>query len=135
MFGKESRKLETIVGDGTRVAGQVSAKGTIRIDGILEGDVDADWVVVGETGKILGNIRSRGVVVGGSVEGNIEAAETVELMRGAKMTGEIRAPRLSVSEGAFFDGRSRMKGEAGLSEAQDGSVMTLIPTKGASGSA
>jgi cytoskeletal protein CcmA (bactofilin family) len=135
MFGKGSRKLETIVGDGTRVAGQVSAKGTIRIDGILEGDVDADWVVVGETGKILGNIRSRGVVVGGSVAGNIEAAETVELMRGAKMTGEIHAPRLSVSEGAFFDGRSRMKGEAGLSEAQDGSVMTLIPTKGASGSA
>jgi len=135
MFGKESRKLETIVGDGTRVAGQVSAKGTIRIDGILEGDVDADWVVVGETGKILGNIRSRGVVVGGSVEGNIEAAETVELMRGAKMTGEIRAPKLSVSEGAFFEGRSRMKGEAGLSGAQDGSVMTLIPTKGASGSA
>jgi cytoskeletal protein CcmA (bactofilin family) len=135
MFGKGSRKLETIVGDDTRVAGQVSAKGTIRIDGILEGDVDADWVVVGETGKILGNIRSRGVVVGGSVAGNIEAAETVELMRGAKMTGEIHAPRLSVSEGAFFDGRSRMKGEAGLSEAQDGSVMTLIPTKGASGSA
>jgi cytoskeletal protein CcmA (bactofilin family) len=135
MFGKGSRKLETIVGDGTRVAGQVSAKGTIRIDGILEGDVDADWVVVGETGKMLGNIRSRGVVVGGSVAGNIEAAETVELMRGAKMTGEIRAPKLSVSEGAFFDGRSRMKGEAVLSEAQDGSVMTLIPTKGASGSA
>ena len=135
MFGKESRKLETIVGDGTRVAGQVSAKGTIRIDGILEGDVDADWVVVGETGKILGNIRSRGVVVGGSVAGNIEAAETVELMRGAKMTGEIRAPKLSVSEGAFFEGRSRMKGEAGLSGAQDGSIMTLIPTKGASGSA
>ena len=135
MFGKGSQKLETIVGDGTRVAGQVSAKGTIRIDGILEGDVDADWVVVGETGKILGNIRSRGVVVGGSVAGNIEAAETVELMRGAKMTGEIRAPKLSVSEGAFFEGRSRMKGEAGLSGAQDGSVMTLIPTKGASGSA
>ena len=135
MFGKGSRKLETIVGDGTRVAGQVSVKGTIRIDGFLEGDVDADWVVVGETGKILGNIRSRGVVVGGSVEGNIDAAETVELMGKATMVGEIRAPKLAVSEGAVFDGRSRMKGDAGLSEARDGNVMTLIPTKGASGSA
>jgi cytoskeletal protein CcmA (bactofilin family) len=134
MFGKGSRKLETIVGDGTRVVGQVSVKGTIRIDGILEGDVKADWVVVGETGKILGNVRSRGVLVGGSVEGNIEAAETVELMGKASMTGEIRAPKLSVSEGALFDGRSRMKNESGLSEAQDGNVMTLIPTKGASGS-
>ena len=51
MFGKGSRKLETIVGDGTRVVGQVNVKGTIRIDGIVEGDLHADWVVVGETGK------------------------------------------------------------------------------------
>lgn len=135
MFGKGSRKLETIVGDGTRVAGQVSVKGTIRIDGVLEGDVHADWVVVGETGKILGNTRSRGVVIGGSVEGNIEATETVELMGKSSMTGEIRAPMLAVSEGAVFDGRSRMKGEAGPLEAQEGKIRTLVPTKGASGSA
>jgi cytoskeletal protein CcmA (bactofilin family) len=135
MFGKGSRKLETIVGDGTRVAGQVSVKGTIRIDGIVEGDVHADWVVVGETGKIIGNTRSRGMVVGGSVEGNIEATETVELMGKASMAGEIRVPKLAVSEGAVFDGRSRMKGETGPSEVQDGKVMTLVPTKGASGSA
>ena len=135
MFGKGSRKLETIVGDGTRVAGQVSVKGTIRIDGIVEGDVHADWVVVGETGKLVGNIRSRGVVVGGSVEGNIEAKETVELMGKASMTGEIHAPKLAIAEGAVFDGRSRMKGETGASESQEGKVMTLVPVKGATGSA
>lgn len=132
MFGKGSRKLETVVGDGTRIAGQVSVKGTIRIDGIVEGDVQADWVVVGETGKILGNTRSRGIVVGGSVEGNVEATETVELMGNASMTGEIRSPKLAISEGAVFDGRSRMKGEAGPSESQEGKVRTLVPTKSAS---
>jgi cytoskeletal protein CcmA (bactofilin family) len=135
MFGKGSRKLETIVGDGTRVAGQLSVKGTIRIDGIVEGDVHADWVVVGETGKILGNTRSRGVVVGGSVEGDIEATETVELMGKSSMVGDIRAPKLAVSEGAVFDGRSRMKGETGTSESQDGKVRTLVPAKGVSASA
>jgi len=135
MFGKGSRKLETIVGDGTLIAGQVSVKGTIRIDGIVEGDVQADWVVVGETGKILGNTRSRGIVVGGSVEGNIEATESVELMGNASMVGEIRAPKLAVSEGAVFDGRSRMKGETGPSEAQDGKVRTLVPAKGTTGAA
>lgn len=135
MFGKGSRKLETIVGDGTRIAGQVSVKGTIRIDGVVEGDVHADWVVVGETGKILGNTHARGMVVGGSVEGNIEATESVELMGRASMTGEIRAPKLSIAEGAVFDGRSRMKGEKEASEAQDGKVRTLVPVKGANGSA
>ncbi len=135
MFGKGSRKLETMIGDGTRVVGQVSVKGTIRVDGIVEGDLQADWVVVGETGKIVGNTHSRGMIVGGSVEGNIEASETVELTGKASMTGEIRAPKLAVSEGAVFDGRSRMKGETESSGAQDGKVRTLIQAKGVTGSA
>jgi len=133
MFGKGSRKLETIIGDGTRVVGQVSVKGTIRIDGIVEGDLHADWAVVGESGKIMGNTHSRGMIVGGSVEGNIEATETVELTGKASMTGEICAPKLTVSEGAVFNGRSRMKGETEPSEAQDGKIRTLIPAKGATG--
>ena len=79
VFGKGSRELETIVGDGTRIAGEVTVKGTVRIDGIVEGDVNADWVVVGESGRIRGNTRTRGIVVAGTVEGNIYAAESVEL--------------------------------------------------------
>ena len=133
MFGKGSRKLETMIGDGTRVVGQVSVKGTIRIDGIVEGDLHADWVVVGETGKIVGNTQTRGMVVGGSVEGNIEAKETVELTAKASMAGEIRAPKLTIAEGAVFEGHSRMKGEKEPTEVQDGKVRTLIPAKGATG--
>ena len=129
MFGKGSQKLETIVGDGTRIAGKVSVKGTIRVDGIVEGDVEADWVVVGETGKILGNTRTRGMVVGGSVEGNIEATETVELREKATMVGEIHTPKLGVSEGAVFDGRARMKTDAAPAGIQEGNVRSLIPTK------
>lgn len=112
MFGKGSRDLETIVGDGTRIAGEVSVKGTVRIDGTVEGDVHADWVVVGESGKILGNARARGIVVGGMVEGNLCAAETVELTGKSSVTGEIVTPKLAISEGALFDGQSRMKAEA-----------------------
>ena len=129
MFGKDSRKLETIVGDGTRIAGKVSVKGTIRVDGIVEGDVQADWVIVGEIGKIRGNTRTRGMVVGGSVEGNIEATETVELREKATMVGEIHTPKLGVSEGAVFDGRARMKSDAESAGIQEGNVRPLIPTK------
>jgi cytoskeletal protein CcmA (bactofilin family) len=129
MFGKGSQKLETIVGDGTRIAGKMSVKGTIRVDGIVEGDVEADWVVVGETGKIRGNTRTRGMVVGGSVEGNIEATETVELREKATMVGEIQTPKLGVSEGAAFDGRARMKRDAEPAGIQEGNVRPLISTK------
>ena len=129
MFGKGSQKLETIVGNDTHIAGKVSVKGTIRVDGIVEGDVQADWVVVGETGKILGNTRTRGMVVGGSVEGNIEATEMVELREKAKMAGEIHAPKLGISEGAVFDGRARMKDDSGPAGIQEGNVRPMIPTK------
>ena len=133
MFGKGSQKLETIVGNDTRIAGKVSVKGTIRIDGIVEGDVQADWVVVGVSGKILGNTRARGMVVGGSVEGNIEATEMVELKEKGTMVGEIRAPKLAISEGAVFDGRARMKSDAEPSGIQEGNVRSLLPTKTGAG--
>jgi cytoskeletal protein CcmA (bactofilin family) len=129
MFGKGSRKLETIIGDGTRIVGKMSVKGTIRLDGIVEGDVQADWVVVGVAGKIQGNILTRGVVVGGSVEGIIEATETAELRENARVVGEIHAPKLAISEGAFFDGRARMKTDAEPAAVQEGNVRSLIPGK------
>jgi cytoskeletal protein CcmA (bactofilin family) len=129
MFGKGSRKLETILGAGSRIEGKLCVEGTVRIDGVLEGDVVADWLVVGETGKIRGNSRTRGMVVGGAVEGNVDAGEIVELKETARVTGEIRAPKLTVSEGAVFDGRSRMKGEADADEEAEGNVRTLLPTK------
>jgi cytoskeletal protein CcmA (bactofilin family) len=129
MFGKGSQKLETIVGNDTHITGKVSVKGTIRVDGIVEGDVQADWVIVGETGKILGNTRTRGMVVGGSVEGNIEATESAELREKARMVGEIHAPKLGISEGAVFDGRARMKDDSKPAGIQEGNVRPMIPTK------
>jgi len=129
LFGNGSRKLETIVGDGTRIVGKVSVKGTIRVDGIVEGDIQADWVVVGETGMIRGNTCTRGIVVGGSVQGNIDATEMVELKEKATMVGEIHAPKLGVSEGAVFDGRARMKSDVEPAGIQERNVRPLIPTK------
>lgn len=129
MFSKGSRKLETIIGAGTRITGRVGVEGTVRIDGFLEGDIEAHWVVVGETGKIHGNSRTRGMIVGGEVEGNIDAGEIVELKEKARYTGEIHAPKLTISEGAVFDGRSRMKADPDPAGVQDGNVRPLLPTK------
>lgn len=127
MFGKGSQKLETIIGDGTTVAGEVRVGGTLRVDGSVEGDIQADWVVVGETGKIRGNTRTRGMVVGGSVEGNIEASEMVDLKEKARMAGEIHAPKLTVTEGALFDGQTRMQEDRGNPETPEGNVRPLPP--------
>lgn len=135
MFNRKSaQKLETIIGNESTVTGELNIKGTLRVDGIIEGDIFADWVIVGETGKIHGNVKSRGMVVGGRVEGNIEASEIVELKGKGEVNGEICTAKLAMSEGALFDGRSSMKKTASLeggSEAK-GKLKSLMPSSNAS---
>ena len=135
MFNKKSvQKLETIVGNESTVTGELNIKGTLRVDGIIEGDIFADWVIVGETGKIHGNVKSRGMVVGGRVEGNIEASEIVELKGKGEVNGEICTAKLAMSEGALFDGHSSMKKTTSLeggSEAK-GKLKSLMPSSNAS---
>lgn len=127
MFGIQPKKIGTIVGEGSQLKGELNASGTVRIDGAMEGNVRADWVIVGESGTIRGDVASRGVVVGGRVEGNIDAAEIVELKRKARVSGEIRTEKLVVSEGATFDGRSRMKRDPDQAEESDARVIPLKP--------
>lgn len=128
MFGKTSKKLQTIIGEDSEFKGELAVKETVRIDGILEGDVRADWVIVGESGKITGNIDSRGTVVGGTVEGNIDAGEIVELKNKSRVLGEIRTAKLTVAEGAVFEGYSRMEKGKASEAAADGKVMRISPS-------
>ena len=135
MFNKKpSQKLETIIGNDSTITGELNIKGTLRVDGIIEGDTFADWVIVGESGKIHGNVKSRGVVVGGQVEGNIDASEIVELKGKGEITGEICTAKLAMSEGAVFDGHSIMK-KAGSLEGNaegKGKLKSLMPSSNAS---
>ena len=128
MFGKDSKKLETILGEDTEVKGELNVKGTVRIDGFLDGDVRADCVIVGESGKVKGDVKSRRTVVGGTVEGNIDADDIVELKHKSCVVGEIRTGKLAVSEGAVFEGSSRMKTKEEAVGAPEGSVIRINPT-------
>ncbi|GAB4362252.1 MAG: polymer-forming cytoskeletal protein [Deltaproteobacteria bacterium] len=126
MFGKNATKqMETIIGAESTVRGELSIRGTVRIDGTVEGDIEAGFVVVGETGAIRGNIRSTGTVVGGRIDGNIDSNETVELKNSARVLGEIRTAKLVMSEGALFDGLSCMKQKAEGSEVPEGKIAHL----------
>ncbi len=132
MFGKSSAKLETVIGGESTIRGEIQVKGTVRVDGSVEGDVRADWVVIGETGKLRGNVQARGVVVGGKIEGNIEASEIVELKDKAQVFGEICAAKLAMSEGSLFDGQSSMKKQKEIRESQEARITSLSASRSAS---
>jgi cytoskeletal protein CcmA (bactofilin family) len=129
MFGKSSAKLETVIGADSTITGELAIQGTVRVDGSIEGDIRADWVIVGETGRIRGNVQARMMVVGGRIDGNIDASEIVELKDKAQVFGEICTAKLTVSEGALFDGQSSMKKKK---ETSEGHVTTLPASRTAS---
>ncbi|MGZ8460046.1 MAG: bactofilin family protein [Candidatus Deferrimicrobiaceae bacterium] len=132
MFGRSAAKLETVIGPDSTVKGEMVVRGTVRIDGNLEGDIRADWVIVGETGRIRGNVKARAIVVGGRVDGNIEGSEIVELKDKAQVVGEICTSKLSISEGALFEGQSSMKKRKEAPESQEGKIKSLTVSRSAS---
>jgi len=111
MFSKNTEKLESFVGAQSHFKGDIKSKGTLRIDGMVDGNVEADWVILGEKASLKGNASARGVIVGGKIEGNVAAKEILEIKSKGKVTGDISAPKLTVSEGGIFEGRSTMNRE------------------------
>jgi cytoskeletal protein CcmA (bactofilin family) len=122
MFHRNTEKLESLVGAESTFRGDITTKGTIRIDGTVEGSVEADWVVPGEKADVKGDVSARGVVVGGRVEGNLRVGEICEIKNKGEIYGEITTPKLTVAEGAVFDGKSSMKKE-------DSKVVDLLVVK------
>ncbi len=109
MFSKKQQRLETIIGPESNVKGELASKGTLRIDGTLDGNISADWVIIGETGVVTGDVAATGMIIGGRIKGNIRASEMVEIRTKGEVVGEIYTGKLTIQEGAIFDGHSIMQ--------------------------
>jgi cytoskeletal protein CcmA (bactofilin family) len=101
------------IGPDARFEGLLSFWGEARVEGTLHGEVAARGTLeVGATGRVTARIEVDSLVVEGEVEGEIVAHERVEVMPGAVVRAAIRTPRLSVADGARFEGRLEMAGTA-----------------------
>nr|NSL49057.1 polymer-forming cytoskeletal protein [Dendrosporobacter quercicolus DSM 1736]SDN01271.1 protein CcmA, bactofilin family [Dendrosporobacter quercicolus] len=126
MFGSKKAKLapngeiETIVGKDTQLKGALKAKGTIRIDGDFEGDIDSEHdIIIGESGSVSARINARNVMISGLMKGNIQATGCLELMASGRLYGDIKANVLIVGEGAVFKGASDMADGGNSASYQD----------------
>jgi len=103
-------KIETTIGSTASLQGVLKGEGSILIEGAFEGEIEtAASVIIGRTGKVLGNITARKVLVAGRVKGNIQALETVEILKDGGVKGDIDVEKLFLEEGAIFHGQIRMK--------------------------
>jgi len=101
---QRSNKIESLVGEDAKFNGDLVIKGTIRVDGSVFGNVDVDWLILGEKAFLQGNVSASGVVVGGKMEGNIDAKEIVGIKSKGNVKGNIRTTKLTVDEGGILDG-------------------------------
>lgn len=104
--------VDSIVGQGTRLTGQLELTGMLRIDGHFNGVVHTSGqVVIGRTGRTECTVHAGVVVVAGAMRGDIVATDLVELRATARVVGTIRTPRLIVKDGGRLCGRCHAGGE------------------------
>jgi len=103
MFG--SRCGGTVIGNGLKIVGNVTAEDLVEVNGQIEGDVHCTSLIVSPKAQIVGSITAERVVVNGRVEGPIQGGE-VELKSQAHVVGDIRHQSLTIEKGAYFDGRA-----------------------------
>jgi len=104
----EVKALNTIAQD-TRIKGNIESNGDIRIDGILDGDLDCKGrVVVGPESKVTGTIRCSNAEIMGFVKGEIVVKELLSLKGSSTITGNLTMGKLSVEPGARFVGHCKM---------------------------
>ncbi len=116
MFGKGDKKemkpkkdyssseIKSILSKELKVSGNIKAEGKVRIDGQIEGDIEGDYVILGASSAVTGNVNADILIVQGTIKGNIRS-ETLELKASSVVEGEIFAKNFIVEQGSTISGK------------------------------
>lgn len=104
-FLTDDISINTIIGAGSGVSGDVKANGFIRVDGDIDGNLESSGnVIVGNKARINGNITALSSVVGGIVLGDIYAPNGIKLLSSSAVIGDIYTKNLEIGENVVFHG-------------------------------
>jgi cytoskeletal protein CcmA (bactofilin family) len=99
------KRRGTIIAEGLKIIGTVTAEGLVEVNGHIEGDLHCSSLVVSPKASLIGGIEADKVVVDGRVEGPIRGGDVLLKSR-AHVVGDIQHSTLAIERGAYFDGRS-----------------------------
>ena len=100
----------SVLGVTLRFKGELSAQEDLVVQGSVEGSIThTQTLTIGGDGSMRGDIRARIILVDGKVDGNLYATEAVTIRATAKVKGNVFAPRVAITEGAFFQGQIDMQ--------------------------
>ncbi|WP_428770701.1 polymer-forming cytoskeletal protein [Treponema sp. HNW] len=97
--------INTLIGAGSFIKGDLRLEGFIRLDGDVDGNIETSGrIIIGDRARIRGNIRALSAVVNGIVEGDITAPEGIKLFSSASVRGDIITKKICVEENVFIQG-------------------------------
>lgn len=115
MFGVKKGKtaqgsIDSLIGVGTRIDGNVIFSGGLRVDGEVHGSISSEngeqgTVVISEKASVEGAISVGHVVINGTVVGPVFAGESLELLPAARVTGDVEYHQIEMQQGAVIQGR------------------------------
>jgi cytoskeletal protein CcmA (bactofilin family) len=101
----------TNIGAALTLTGDLKGKENVQLMGTVEGRVDLDaTLIVFKEGTVNGNVNVLSIIVEGTIKGDIIAKEKIELRDACKVTGNLQAGSIAISQGAFFQGTVKMGG-------------------------
>jgi cytoskeletal protein CcmA (bactofilin family) len=97
-------KIAGLIDQGTELKGDLTFKGSFRIEGSFKGTINSDsLLIIGERGKVEADVKAGQVVINGEIRGNVQASERIEVHSKGRVFGTIQTPRLIVEEGAYLE--------------------------------
>ncbi|MBI2912122.1 MAG: polymer-forming cytoskeletal protein [Chloroflexi bacterium] len=108
--GGSGNQVETVLGSTTSFQGTIRSDNTVRVFGVVHGDIEAATLVIGKSAQVMANVVAHNVQVAGAIRGNITAVGGIEILAGGQVCGDVHSPSLVVEAGALFMGQSVMNG-------------------------
>jgi cytoskeletal protein CcmA (bactofilin family) len=95
-----------VIGKSVMIKGQIFSREDLTIDGEIDGSVELHEhrLTVGPNGKLQAGVKAREVVVLGTIHGNVEASDKIDIRKDAKLVGDIKTARIVIEDGAYFKG-------------------------------
>ncbi|HTX73659.1 MAG TPA: polymer-forming cytoskeletal protein [Rectinemataceae bacterium] len=109
--------VNSIIGSGSAVDGDIDIDGLLRIDGDVRGSIRATGkIVVGSSGRVEASIRARSAIIGGVVKGDVYVSEWLRILSGGVVVGNVFAPRFEAEDGTVIHGDLVVTGKPGSAE-------------------
>lgn len=121
------RSGSAALGKNVTVKGQIFAREDLTIDGEVEGTVECHdhRLTIGPNARVQAGLKAREIVIQGSIQGNVEAADKIDIKKEAKLVGDIKTSRIVIEDGAYF------KGSIDISKSTAGKPQAAVASPGA----